>query len=81
MKKYENLVDLEKPEQMRIWSQIFVSIQPRTSLEKSDVSWPTVPPQAERKSEGRRVGEGQAPRKGEALGALEDLRTRELWET
>ena len=26
---------------MRIWSQNFVSIQPRTSLEKSDVSWPT----------------------------------------
>ena len=26
---------------MRIWLQNFVSIQPRTSLEKSDVSWPT----------------------------------------
>ena len=26
---------------MRIWLQKFVSIQPRTSLEKSDVSWPT----------------------------------------
>ena len=26
---------------MRIWLQTFVSIQPRTSLEKSDVSWPT----------------------------------------
>ena len=25
---------------MRIWLQNFVSIQPRTSLEKSDVSWP-----------------------------------------
>ena len=27
---------------MRIWSQNFVSIQPRTSLEKSDVSWHTM---------------------------------------
>ena len=27
---------------MRIWLQNFVSIQPRTSLEKSDVSWPTM---------------------------------------
>ena len=27
---------------MRIWLQNFVSIQPRTSLEKSDVSWPMV---------------------------------------
>ena len=26
---------------MRIWLQNFVSIQPKTSLEKSDVSWPT----------------------------------------
>jgi len=38
----DSFVDLEKPEKMRIWSQNFVSIQPRTSLEKSDVSWPTV---------------------------------------
>ena len=37
----DSFVDLEKPEKMRIWSQNFVSIQPRTSLEKSDVSWPT----------------------------------------
>ena len=34
----DSFVDLEKPEKMRIWSQNFVSIQPRTSLEKSDVS-------------------------------------------
>ena len=27
---------------MRIWSQNFVSIQPRTSLEKSHVSWPDI---------------------------------------
>ena len=38
----DSFVDLEKSEKMRIWSQNFVSIQPRTSLEKSDVSWPTV---------------------------------------
>ena len=37
----DSFVDLEKPEKMRIWLQNFVSIQPRTSLEKSDVSWPT----------------------------------------
>ena len=36
----DSFVDLEKPEKMRIWLQNFVSIQPRTSLEKSDVSWP-----------------------------------------
>ena len=41
MQKCENIVDLEKPEKMSIWLQNFVSIQPRTSLEKSDVSWPT----------------------------------------
>ena len=35
----DSFVDLEKPEKMRIWLQNFVSIQPRTSLEKSDVSW------------------------------------------
>ena len=40
-KKSASFVDLEKPEKMRIWLQNFVSIQPRTSLEKSDVSWPT----------------------------------------
>ena len=34
----DSFVDLEKPEKMRIWLQNFVSIQPRTSLEKSDVS-------------------------------------------
>ena len=33
-----SFVDREKPEKMRIWLQNFVSIQPRTSLEKSDVS-------------------------------------------
>ena len=33
-------VDLEKPEKMSIGLHNFVSIQPRTSLEKSDVSWP-----------------------------------------
>ncbi len=38
----DSFVDLEKPEKMRIWLQNFASIQPRTSLEKSDVSWPTV---------------------------------------
>ena len=38
----DSFVDLEKPEKMRIWLQNFVSIQPRTSLEKSDVSWPTM---------------------------------------
>ena len=38
----DSFVDLEKPENMRVWLQNFVSIQPRTSLEKSDVSWPTV---------------------------------------
>ena len=37
----DNFVDLEKPEKMRIWLPNFVSIQPRTILEKSDVSWPT----------------------------------------
>ena len=33
---------------MRIWLQNFVSIQPRTSLEKNDLSWPPVswPPEA-----------------------------------
>ena len=36
----DSSVDLEKPEKMRIWLQSFVSIQPRTSPEKSDVSWP-----------------------------------------
>ena len=36
----DSFVDLEKPEKMRIWLQNFVSIQPRTSLEKSDASWP-----------------------------------------
>ena len=36
----DSFVDLEKTEKMRIWLQNFVSIQPRTSLEKSDVSWP-----------------------------------------
>ena len=41
----DSFVDLEKPEKMRIWLQNFVSIQPRTSLEKSDVSWPTAGPQ------------------------------------
>ena len=40
-KQLDSFVDLEKPEKMRIWLQNFVSIQPRTSLEKSDVSWPT----------------------------------------
>ena len=39
----DSFLDLEKPEKMRLWLQNFVSIQPRTSLEKSDVSWPTVP--------------------------------------
>jgi hypothetical protein len=34
----DSFVDLEKPEKMRIWLQNFVSIQPRTSLEKSDVA-------------------------------------------
>ena len=37
----DSFVDFEKPEKMRLWLQNFVSIQPRTSLEKSDVSWPT----------------------------------------
>ena len=36
--KLDSFVDLEKPEKMRIWLHNFVSIQPRTSLEKSDVS-------------------------------------------
>ena len=37
----DSFVDLENPEKLRIWLQNFVSIQPRTSLEKSDVPWPT----------------------------------------
>ena len=37
----DSFVDLEKPEKMRIWLQNFVSIQPRTSLEESGVSWPS----------------------------------------
>ena len=37
----DSFVDLEKPEKVRIWLQNSVSIQPRRSLEKSDVSWPT----------------------------------------
>ena len=36
----ENFVDFEKCCKMRIWMQNFVSIQTRTSLKKSDVSWP-----------------------------------------
>ena len=36
----DNRVDFENCCKMRIWLQNFVSIQPRTSLEKSDVSWP-----------------------------------------
>ena len=36
----ENFVDVEKCCKMRIWMQNFVSIQTRTSLKKSDVSWP-----------------------------------------
>ena len=32
----DSFVDLEKTEKMRSWLQNFVSIQPRTSLEKSD---------------------------------------------
>ena len=40
--KLDSFVDLEKPEKMRLWLQNFVSIQPRTSLEKSDVLWPTI---------------------------------------
>ena len=74
----DSFVDLEKPEKMRIWLQNFVSIQPRTSLEKSDVSWPTVTPGAgtaielllrswTRYRPGRRsrgsVGEGRFPRR------------------
>ena len=35
----ENFVDFEKCCKMRIWMQNFVSIQPRTSRKKSDVSW------------------------------------------
>ena len=34
MQKYENLVDLEKPEKMSIWSLSELSIQPRTSPSK-----------------------------------------------
>ena len=36
----ENCADFEKCCKMRIWMQNFVSIQTRTSLKKSDVSWP-----------------------------------------
>ena len=36
----DSSVDFENCCKMRIWLQNFVSIQPRTSLEKSDVSWP-----------------------------------------
>ena len=34
MQKYANLVDLENPEKMSIWSLSELSIQPRTSLSK-----------------------------------------------
>ena len=34
MQKYANLVDLENPEKMSIWSLSELSIQPRTSLLK-----------------------------------------------
>ena len=37
----DSFVDFEKCCKMRIWLQNFVSVQPRMSLEKSDVSWPT----------------------------------------
>ena len=40
MRKCENLGDLEKYEKMRHFSLSEALIQPRTSLEKSDVSWP-----------------------------------------
>ena len=39
VEKYANLVDLEKCCKMTIWSSRSASIQPRTSLGKSDVSW------------------------------------------
>ena len=38
--KLENFVDFEKRCKMRIWMPNFVSIQTRTNLKKSDVSWP-----------------------------------------
>ena len=41
MQKFVNLVHLVKGFPTTIHLQRFVSIQPRTSLEKSDVSWPT----------------------------------------
>ena len=34
MQKFANLVDLENPEKMSIWSLSELSIQPRTSLSK-----------------------------------------------
>ena len=40
VRKCENRVDLEKSEKMRHFSLSEALIQPRTSLEKSDVSWP-----------------------------------------
>ena len=40
MRKCKKLVDLEKYEKMRHFSLSEALIQPRTSSEKSDVSWP-----------------------------------------
>ena len=38
----DSFLDSEKYCKLRIWLQNFGPIQPRTSLEKSDVSWPTI---------------------------------------
>ena len=40
LREGEFLVDLEKCEKMHIWTRKSALIQPRTSLGKSDVSWP-----------------------------------------
>ena len=50
---------------MRIWMQSFVSIQPRTSVEKSDVSWPIRERRRARASrEAREARELRALRRG-----------------